>query len=127
MPDLKGFINVFRPKINMTGEYSLSMPATLEEVRLWNEALRQSVPNWIQRVDWETQSWGGNSRYNYGLPPLAYGKINLPVGGVPIVHDIISYFAGLMGTKIKYLEIGVSVGKGLLTQLNFLGSRSEVA
>ena len=42
-------------------------------------------------------------------------------------HDLISYFAGLLGTRIRYLEIGVSVGKGLLTQLNFLGSKAEVS
>ena len=69
---------------------------------------------------------GGRSRFNYGLPPYAYPLINLPVGGVPIQHDLISYFAGILSTKIRYLEIGVSVGKGLLTQLNFLGPKAEV-
>jgi hypothetical protein len=106
--------------------YHVSVPATLEEVRLVNEHTRQSVSNWIQRSDWEMVSDGGRSQYWYGLPPHAFTKINLPVGGYPIQHDLISYISTLLTTRIVYLEIGVSVGKGLYTQLNFLGHDSDV-
>ena len=92
----------------------------LRDVYARNQVTRNSVKVWIEKKDWEAPP----SFFTYGLPPWAYPWVNLDVGTDPIGHDLIT----LLGVNLKrplaklhYLEIGVSVGKCLFTQLQYFG------
>lgn len=102
---------------------------SLRDVYAKNQATRASVKVWIDRAHWESPP----SFFNYGLPAYALPKINLPVGGRPIGHDLVGLLgaqlqqqrAGQQERKLRYLEIGVSVGKCLMTQLQYFGPRAQ--
>ncbi|XRB17841.1 sulfotransferase [Pseudoscourfieldia marina] len=75
---------------------------------------------WIKRIDWETPRRNGvGSYFNYGLPASVYDIVGADVGPAPIQAELIA----LLGTRlavhsIRYLEIGVSVGKTLWQMLH---------
>jgi hypothetical protein len=102
--------------------------ASLEATRLHNEATRRNVSKWIRREEWASPP----SLISYGLPPWSpriFDLVDRDVGGVPIVHDLVSWLGraleGRLGS-IGYLEVGVSVGKCLATQLRALRPASDV-
>jgi hypothetical protein len=100
---------------------------SFDEVRRHNQATRQSVHSWINRQDWEAPP----SLYNYGLPGYVFHLINADIGEVPIQHDMLSYFGKLIEDRIhpkrfRMLEIGVSVGKSLYTQMNIFQPESSI-
>jgi len=94
----------------------------LKVISNWNHMTRSSVPRWIQREEWEIPA----SKFSYGLPEFALELVNRHTGNIPIQHDLISLLAVALHNKLenrqplKYLEIGVSVGKCLYTQMQFL-------
>jgi hypothetical protein len=97
---------------------------TLKEAYVTNERTRSSVTSWIDRADWEAPP----SFFNYGLPHWAYPWVNLPVGAHPVGHDLISFLGAQLRSprRLHYLEVGVSVGKCLFTQLQFFGKGALV-
>lgn len=112
--------------------YDASLPPlqpTLREVFTLNQVTRAGVKTWITAENWASPP----SLYNYGLPSFIFPKVGLPVGGHPIGHDLISLLGTQLqlqhsgqGHKLRYLEIGVSVGKCLFTQLQYFGSRAQI-
>jgi hypothetical protein len=75
--------------------------------------------------------------YEYGLPARFRGQwskseefLSKDVGPFPIQHDFISQLGARTqahGKRLKYLEIGVSVLKGIHTQINFFKDAVVVA
>jgi hypothetical protein len=88
-------------------------------VKEFNDATRNMVKQWMIGSDWTKPP----SLHHYGLMrPWIVEAVERPItAGVPIVHDLVSYFGALLQQKapVRYLEIGVSVGKCLFTQVRF--------
>jgi hypothetical protein len=93
-----------------------------------NQQTRNSVISWISHDNWQSPP----SLFNYGLPDKFFFHVNLDVGTLPIGHDLISFIGTHLRLSIptsrglNFLEIGVSVGKCLLTQLEFFGENALV-
>ena len=103
------------------------LPLQLRDVFARNEATRSSVKSWVERRDWDAPP----SLLHFGVPSMAFPWLSLPVGPLPISHDLIS----LLGAHLKQelplrplqvLEIGVAVGRCLFTQLQFFGGAAVV-
>ena len=86
-------------------------------MRQFNDATRNQVMQWLIGRECEIPP----SLYHYGLMrPWKVAQVEKPIaGGIPIAHDLVSYFGALIQQKapVGYLEIGVSVGKCLFTQV----------
>lgn len=67
---------------------------------------------WIDQQVWSA------AYYNYGLPHYVFHLMNSFVGAKPIQADIVSLMAAQVGSPVRYLEIGVSVGKTFWVQAN---------
>ncbi len=67
---------------------------------------------WVDRQVWST------AYYNYGLPSYVFHLMNSFVGSAVIQADIVSLMAAQIPTQVRYLEIGVSVGKTFWVQSN---------
>jgi hypothetical protein len=93
-----------------------------------NQQTRTSVISWISRDNWQSPP----SLFNYGLPDKFFFHVNLDVGSLPIGHDLLSFIGTQLRlsmpttSRLNFLEIGVSVGKCLLTQLEFFGESALV-
>ena len=110
------------------------LPPSLREVYLVNQRTRESVKNWIEDKDYASPP----SRFNYGLRTHVSDMINLNVGNSPISPDLVSWLGEHLihngarhvprhqPRRLNYLEIGVSVGKCLMTQLEHFGPRAIV-
>lgn len=109
---------------------AIPLPPSLRDVYLVNQRTRESVKNWIEDKDYASPP----SLFNYGLPTHFRNMINLNVGNSPIGHDLVSWLgehlihngARHVPRRLNYLEIGVSVGKCLMTQLEHFGRRAIV-
>jgi len=106
---------------------TLSTPArayTLAAAHLKNQQTRAKVTSWIERSDWDA------ALFHYGLPAGVFHLVNLDVGPSPINHDLVSFLGAALHAvqprKLHYLEIGVSVGKCIYTQLQFFGRDAVV-
>lgn len=101
---------------------------SLQECYERNQVTRYSVLSWISRDDWMSPP----SLFNYGLPDHVFHLVNLDVGEFPIGHDLISFLGTHLQShlstqsRLNFLEIGVSVGKSLMTQLQFFGENALV-
>ena len=80
-------------------------PDSLESVKTANRAFLRTVDRWIADVDYE------NSIFQYGLPQRIRPLIDLPMTEETSYSDMISCLARAQGARLRYLEIGVSVGK----------------
>ena len=113
---------------------AIPLPPSLREVYLVNQRTRESVKNWIEDKDYASPP----SLFNYGLPTHVRHMINVNVGNSPIGHDLVSWLGEHLihngarhvprhqPRRLNYLEIGVSVGKSLMTQLEHFGPRAIV-
>lgn len=63
------------------------------------------IPSWIQDKQLES------SVFNYGLTPQARRLIDLPLANCCTHADLLVYFAQRLNKPVRYLELGVSVGK----------------
>lgn len=96
-----------------------SAPLTLEEITTYNRETRKSVAQWI------TNDTIDRSIFQYGLgknPKSLARDLVEDTGEAPIQHDLISQLGARMmaaGQPLRYMEIGVSVLKGMYTQSNF--------
>jgi len=93
-----------------------------------NQQTRNSIISWISHDNWQSPP----SLFNYGLPDKFFFHVSLDVGTLPIGHDLISFIGNrlrltmLTQRRLNFLEIGVSVGKCLFTQLEFFGESALV-
>jgi hypothetical protein len=76
-------------------------------LRQRNRDILQSVDRWLDEETWR------NARDGYGCPGFAFPKLNLPVSLDPTYTDVIVALASLVPQPVRYLELGVSVGKNL--------------
>jgi hypothetical protein len=71
------------------------------------------------------RSWISDATYNasvcgYGLRPEHRPFIDLPLGDFPTYTDAILLFSRLLKKPVRYLEIGVSVGKNFFQVAEYL-------
>jgi hypothetical protein len=78
------------------------------------------VPSWIADADYQ------NSIFHYGLPDYARPFIDGYIGDETTYSDIIAYFARKLSRPVRYLELGVSVGKNFFQMLRQLQSADMV-
>jgi len=86
----------------------------LSEIMRKNRAALATVANWIADADYE------HSIFHYGLPRHIRPFIDRPIGEATTYSDLIAYFADLLPGPVRYLEIGVSVGKNFFQMLHHL-------
>ncbi len=79
-----------------------------------NRASLAKVKTWIADCDYE------NSLFYYGVPRYAKPLLDDFIGEETTYSDIIAYFAAGLSSPVRYLEIGVSVGKNFFQMLNVL-------
>lgn len=79
-----------------------------------NREYLHSVTDWIAPEDY----W--NSRDHYGCPPRVLPFLNLPIDHEPTYTDLLVYAAARLPAPVRYLELGVSVGKNFYVLANAL-------
>lgn len=79
-----------------------------------NRAALHSISTWI---DAETLE---RSVFQYGIPAEHLPKLNLPTDHYTTYTDIIAFLTDRMGAPIRYLEVGVSVGKNFWQIANYV-------
>lgn len=77
----------------------------LAEIARRNRAALGAVPCWIHDADYES------SICSYGLPRRVRHLIDADLGTETTYSDILLFLAGRLQREVRYLEIGVSVGK----------------
>jgi hypothetical protein len=70
------------------------------------------VKSWIADRDYE------NSIYHYGIRPRNRHVIDAAIGEETTISDLIAFLAKDLTKDVRYLEIGVSVGKNFFQMLN---------
>lgn len=78
----------------------------MEQIIDYNRKTFASVNQWITQEVWI------NSIFNYGVPKHVLPLLDLPVGSKPIETDLLCSIIKHCA-NVKYLEIGVSVGKNM--------------
>ncbi|KAA0593816.1 hypothetical protein J2848_005824 [Azospirillum lipoferum] len=110
------FERTFSPHVKMA--FGSKKDFSIADIIKNNRKILQSIPRWIEDDVYN------NSVMNYGLPQFARPKIDLNVGYYPIYADLIVYMSKFLDNSIRYLEIGVSVGKTFYLMLeNFKESK----
>ena len=102
----------------MRAYYSAATPTRLSRLKIDSSRLapiiqrnRKTLAGIARWVDDDVYL---NSIFNYGLPHSIRDFIDVPLSAEPTYSDIITYIAGSLGNNIRYLELGVSVGKNFL-------------
>jgi len=85
----------------MAIESELTVPREIVDE---NRAALATVPRWITLED------RAAGRFEYGMPTRAYELMDLPMGGSPMIADLLVAIARARDSR-RYLEIGVSAGK----------------
>jgi len=97
---------------------------SVESVRAYNDISRSAIKSWIRKSDYDS------AIFSYGLAVEHISEVDKDVGGVAIIHDVVSFLAlsleNSSSKNIIYLEIGVSVGKCLYTQINIFPPTASV-
>lgn len=73
-----------------------------------------AVDHWIDSTTYAA------SRSGYGCPARLYPMLDLPLNEDPTYTDLIAEAAGWLPAPVRYLEIGVSVGKNFWVLANVL-------
>jgi hypothetical protein len=73
-----------------------------------NRAVLKKVHTWIDDASLD------QSFFRYGVTPEARPLLDLPVGDAPTYTDMLCSFHDMLGEPVRYLELGVSVGKNFL-------------
>jgi len=113
--------------------YSIRIPTTFEKIQSVNRKSLARAPKWMSDMNVYK-----NSYFRYGLPEHAVPQIDLDVGPDFTIPDVITYLLANMKTYsnlnenngkqgLRYIEIGVSVGKCLYQIQNIFGKSSIVA
>jgi len=109
--------------------YNIETPASLESVSKKNRDTLSRAPRWM-----DSDEVYNGAYFKYGLPEFARPWINLDVGESFTIPDVLGYLLtsirrepeSVAASGVKYLEIGVSVGKCLFQMLELEGSKSTV-
>lgn len=107
--------------------YSGVTTPTIEDCWLANQETRHGVTQWVTMED------VNKAIFAYGLsdnPKAFVPKLSKDVGPLPTQHDFVSQLGARMqskGQRVKYLEIGVSVLKGVHTQARYFRSAQVTA
>lgn len=97
---------------------ALFTPDEIERVVSQNRASLSLIPNWIDDEVYE------RSIFNYGLPRGVKSLINEPMSRETTYTDALCHLQSKIKTSIRYLELGVSVGKNFFQMANFLRNAS---
>jgi hypothetical protein len=73
-----------------------------------NRAVLKQVDSWIDDATLD------QSFFRYGVTPEARPLLDLPVGEEVTYTDLLCSFHDMLAEPVRYLELGVSVGKNLL-------------
>lgn len=79
----------------------------LHECKRTNRKFLNSIASWIHDEDYN------KSIFQYGLPAHLRHLIDMPMTEETTYSDVISCAANGRGAQLKYLELGVSVGKNV--------------
>ena len=82
------------------------------EIKRKNRTSLAAVKSWITDSDYE------NSICHYGIRPKMRHLIDAAVGEETTLSDLIAFLAKDLTKDVRYLEIGVSVGKNFFQMLN---------
>ena len=77
-----------------------------------NRKTLREIPCWIE------DSIYNNGVFHYGLPPELRSEIDKDIGNEITYSDAIVYLTRIIKNRIRYLELGVSVGKNFVQILN---------
>ncbi len=78
---------------------------TLRAIVSQNRAVLSQVDSWLDIDTWK------NSRFGYGVPERILPTLDMAVGDELTYSDLLIYLMNKLSKPIRYLEIGVSVGK----------------
>ncbi len=93
MPSIRGHLHIGKEK--------------LEVARVANRAFLRTIDCWIREPDYKA------SIFQYGLPSRVRHLIDVPMTEEVTYSDAISCLARALGPDLRYLELGVSVGKNV--------------
>jgi len=96
----------------------LFTPEEIDLVVSQNRAALSLIPNWINDQVYE------RSIFNYGLPRGLKHFINEPISRETTYTDALCHLQSKIKAPIRYLELGVSVGKNFFQMANFLKTAS---
>lgn len=91
----------------------------MDRIVNFNRNTLRAIPRWIRKEDWESPP----SLFNYGLPYRVLHLIDSSISTNITECDILCWFISMFrseNTSIRYLEIGVSVGKTFTQIAKFL-------
>lgn len=88
--------------------------AKLDEIHAHNLGTLADIPCWIEDDVWRS------SVFQYGLPQEIRPLIDLPMGAGHSYTDAMLALAGRLRKPVRYLEVGVSVGKNFLQITRYL-------
>ena len=94
-----------------------SFLATTDRIRL-QEIIRQNRRVLREIDDWLPAGLVEKSVFRYGVNPEVEPLLNLPLDNECAHADLLAYFGKTIIGPVKYLELGVSVGKTLWQILN---------
>lgn len=77
--------------------------------------------NYLRSMEaWITPEIYRNSRNHYGCPPRALSLLNAPIDEQPTYTDLLVHAARRLAAPVRYLELGVSVGKNFFVMAQAL-------
>jgi len=93
----------------------------LGDIHRANRESLSQIPHWIDDHTWK------NSVFQYGLPESVRHLIDSDIGEATTYTDVILGLAGRLRKPVRYLEIGVSVGKTFFQISRYLKNADLVA
>lgn len=87
----------------------------LQEIIVRNRQILKEIDNWLPVGLVE------NAVFRYGVIPSTERLLNLPLDNECTAADLLVYLGKTLNEPLKYLELGVSVGKTLWQVLNTCG------
>jgi hypothetical protein len=102
---------LFTPKVNAGNQIPVGEKELKAAVVTNRNSLNQ-VENWIDEGAFK------NSCFQYGVPDFIKTEINKPINNQPTYTDLMLALSDRHFKTLKYLEIGVSVGKNFFQLLN---------
>jgi hypothetical protein len=76
-----------------------------------NRETLSAVPEWFDPTA------DAASKFGYGVPPSCRHRLSQPVGSQETLPDLIVHLTDCLGSRLNYLEVGVSVGKNFFQVL----------
>jgi len=105
------FKNLFSKKVDSKSKLDFE-ESQMEKIKGTNRSSLELVENWIDENAFQ------HSFFNYGVPDFIKSDINKPIGRALTYTDIMLYLSRKHFPDVRYLELGVSVGKNFFQMLN---------